>query len=151
MKRAPLVTLAILALPACAAQTTATTAPTQAPTASADTTDDDAEAPPAAAVLDDSPAMSLDAWRTISEEGQAAARVADLGERIETCKRFVAKHGAHKETTKVLESLADAMVESGSYDSAEYQATGTSADLLPNEDDFPMAPPAAPVPAFCKS
>mgnify|MGYP001397183307 CR=1 FL=1 len=119
MSRISLPTLALLALPACASQGAATASPSQPPTAGADATPPDAEAPPAAAQLDDSPPMSLDAWRTIRDEGEAAARVADVGQRIEQCKSFVAKHGAHQETSKVLESLADAMVETGSYDAAE--------------------------------
>lgn len=119
MTRILLPTLALLALPACASQSAATTAVSAAPPASADATAEQADAPPAAAQLDDTPPMSLDAWRTIGEEGEAATKVADIGQRIEQCKTFVAKHGEHKETTKVLESLADAMVDSGSYDAAE--------------------------------
>ena len=113
MHKALLPTLAFLALPACAAQTAALTPRT----ASTDASFERAGAPPAE--FDESPPMALDDWRTIRDEGKAAVRVADLTERIQKCKAFVSKHGAHKETTKVLESLADAMVESGAYDAAE--------------------------------
>ncbi|MEM6991107.1 MAG: redoxin family protein, partial [Myxococcota bacterium] len=80
---------------------------------------EEAAPPPAAAELNDAPPMSLEAWRKIKDEGSAAARTEDLGQRIAQCKAFVAKHGDHKETTAVLTALADALVENGNYDADE--------------------------------
>lgn len=87
----------------------------------ADPVVESSEAPvqPASAQLNDTPPMSLDAWRKIKDEGESATRVKDLGDRIAQCKAFVAKHGAHKETTQVLTALADAILENGEYDGSE--------------------------------
>jgi peroxiredoxin len=74
---------------------------------------------PEPAELDATPAIPLETWRKVSDEGKAAMRTAELTDRIEKCRRFVAQNGEHQEVGGVLAALADAMLETGEYDAAE--------------------------------
>ncbi len=74
---------------------------------------------PLAADFDGAPAIPLDQWRRVRDEGKTAARAKDPVQRIAECKTFIEKHGDHHEAGAVLTALADAMAGSGDFQADE--------------------------------
>ncbi len=77
--------------------------------------------PPTEAPTTASPAArtgKLEAWRAVKQEGTAALAVQDLPGKIEKCEAFLKAHPDFEEKKPVLEALADAYVDSGSFDGA---------------------------------
>jgi thiol-disulfide isomerase/thioredoxin len=61
---------------------------------------------------------TLETWRAVKEEGQAAVQVKDLPGRIEKCEAFLKAHPAFEGRKPVLQALVDAYVDSGTFDRA---------------------------------
>ena len=59
---------------------------------------------------------ALETWRAVKEEGRAAVKVQDLPGRIEKCEAFLKAHPTFEDRRPVLEALADAYLDSGSFD-----------------------------------
>lgn len=119
---------------ACSAEMAAGDAAPQAP-GQADAAPAD---PPVAAVeVDERPPIPLDQWREIKKEGEAAARVVDLEQRIEKCRAFVKDHPQHQATADVLESLSDALIEKGGFDPAELVDCLEAKAQLEDESSLP--------------
>ncbi len=77
--------------------------------------------PPTEAPAAASPAPragKLEAWRAVKQEGTAALQVQDLPGKIEKCEAFLKAHPDFEERKPVLEALADAYVDSGSFNGA---------------------------------
>ncbi|MCA9706948.1 MAG: redoxin domain-containing protein, partial [Myxococcales bacterium] len=97
----------------------------------------EASADVAAVEVDDRPPVPLDQWRDVKKEGEAAARVADLEQRIEKCRAFVKAHPEHQATADVLESLSDALIEKGGFDPAELAGCLEAKAELEDESSLP--------------